>query len=291
MQIVTDSGTDVWVSSEEMIKLGIYVMPLTVTLDGVSYREGRDIQADDFYRLLAETDSLPITSQPSAGDFEEIYRRLAVNDPDILSIHISSGLSGTVNSARTAAQYVKEANVTIVDTKTLSAASGWQVVAAARAAQAGWTKAQILALIERISQAAESVYTLKELKYLIHGGRISHIKGLIASVLNIKPLIGVEKEGGTYVQLGQTRSFKRAMRGLVDLMAEQHAPGSRLRVQVLHSANPEGALTLRNAVDQRFDCEWLPLGQISLVLGAHTGPSMVGVAYALQTAFADAPGA
>ncbi len=291
MQIVTDSGTDVWVSSEEMIKLGIYVMPLTVTLDGVSYREGRDIQADDFYRLLAETDSLPITSQPSAGDFEEIYRRLAVNDPDILSIHISSGLSGTVNSARTAAQYVKEANVTIVDTKTLSAASGWQVVAAARAAQAGWTKAQILALIERISQAAESVYTLKELKYLIHGGRISHIKGLIASVLNIKPLIGVEKEGGTYVQLGQTRSFKRAMRGLVDLMAEQHAPGSRLRVQVLHSANPEGALTLRDAVDQRFDCEWLPLGQISLVLGAHTGPSMVGVAYALQTAFADAPGA
>jgi DegV family protein with EDD domain len=291
MQIVTDSGTDVWVSSEEMIKLGIYVMPLTVTLDGVSYREGRDIQADDFYRLLAETDSLPITSQPSAGDFEEIYRRLAVNDPDILSIHISSGLSGTVNSARTAAQYVKEANVTIVDTKTLSAASGWQVVAAARAAQAGWTKAQILALIERISQAAESVYTLKELKYLIHGGRISHIKGLIASVLNIKPLIGVEKEGGTYVQLGQTRSFKRAMRGLVDLMAEQHAPGSRLRVQVLHSANPEGALTLRDAVDQRFDCEWLPLGQISLVLGAHTGPSMVGVAYAPQAAFADAPGA
>ncbi len=291
MQIVTDSGTDVWVSPEEMIKLGIYVVPLIVTLDDVSYREGRDIQADAFYHLLADTDNLPVTSQPSAGDFGELYRRLAANDPEILSIHISSGLSGTVNSARTGAQHAPEANVTVVDTKTLSAAAGWQVVAAAQAAQAGWTKAQVLALIERIGQAAESVYTLKELKYLIHGGRISHIKGLIASVLNIKPLIGVEKEGGTYIQLGQTRSFKRAVGGLVDLIEKQHAPGSSLRVQVLHSANPEGAMMLRDAVEQRFDCEWLPLGQISLVLGAHTGPSMVGVAYAPQAAFADAPGA
>ena len=289
MQIVTDSGTDVCLSPDEMASLNIHVVPLVVTLEGASYREGVDIQPGEFYRLLAATDSLPITSQPSAGEFAGIYRRLAATDPDILSIHISSGLSGTANAARAGAELVPEANVTVVDTRTLSAAAGWQAEAAARAAKAGWLKERILGLIVRIGDASDSAYTLKELKYLIHGGRISHMKGLIASVLHIKPMIGVEKEGGTYVQLGQVRSFKRAVSGLADLIAKQHAPGSALRVQVLHAYNPEGAAMLREQVDQRFDCTWLPLGPMSLVLGAHTGPSMVGVAYAPLAAFADVP--
>ncbi len=287
MQIVTDSGTDVWLPAEQVAELNIHIVPLIVTLEGKSYREGVDIQPEEFYRLLAATDSLPITSQPSAGVFAEMYRQLAVTDPDILSIHMTSGLSGTFNAAQAGAKLVPEANVTLVDTKTLSAAAGWQVETAAQAAKAGWPKEQVLALMERIGAASESMYTLKELKYLIHGGRISHMKGLIASILNLKPLIGVEKVNGTYVQLGQVRTFKRAVKGLVDLMAQQHAPGSALRVQVLHAYNPEGAAMLRDLVDQRFDCTWLPVGPMSLVLGAHTGPSMVGVGYASLAAFPD----
>ena len=143
--------------------------------------------------------------------------------------------------------------------------------------------------MERIGAATNSIYTLKNLKYLIHGGRISHMKGLLASILNIKPLIGVEKEGGTYVQLGQVRTFKRAMQGLADLITKQHALGSKLRVQVLHSWNLEGAAALREQINKRFDCTWLPVGPMSLVLGAHTGPSMVGVAYAPVTVFDDVP--
>lgn len=289
MQIVTDSGTDLCLPPEQLDELGIHVVPLVVTLEGTSYREGVDIEPDEFYRLLAATDSLPTTSQPSAGDFAEMYRRLAINDPDILSIHISSGLSGTANAAQAGADLAPEANVTVIDTKTLSAAAGWQVKAAARGAKAGWPLEKITALMKKIGDASDSIYTLKELKYLIHGGRISHMKGLIASMLNIKPLIGVEKTGGTYEQMGQARSFKGAVKGLVDLIAEQHAPGSALRTQVLHSYNPEGATMLREQVNQRFDCTWLPMGFISLVLGAHTGPSMVGVAYAPQAAFADLP--
>ena len=289
MQIVTDSGTDLSIPSEQIDELGIHVVPLTVSLEGQTYREGVDIQPDAFYQKLAATESLPTTSQPSAGDLAAIYRRLAATDPDILSIHISSGLSGTVNAAQAGAAMVPEANVTIVDTKTLSAAAGWQVEAAARAGKAGWAMEQITALIERLGDASTSLYTLKELKYLIHGGRISHMKGLIASLLNIKPLIGVETVGGTYVQLGQARAFKGAVRGLVDLMSKQHAPGSALKVQVLHSANPGGAALLRDLVDQRFECTWLPVGPMSLVLGAHTGPSMVGVAFAPLAAFAEVP--
>jgi DegV family protein with EDD domain len=289
MNIVTDSGVDLLFPPERLAGLDIHVVPLVVTLDGQSYREGVDIQPEEFYRLLVASDNMPTTSQPSAGEFAEIYRRLAASDPEILSIHMSSGLSGTLDSARAGANLVPEANVTLVDTKTLSAAAGWQVEAAARALKGNWPMNQVLALLERISAASDSIYTLEELKYLIHGGRISHMKGLIASLLNLKPLIGVEKVNGTYAQRGQQRSFRGALRGLVDLIAEQYAPGSALQVQVLHAQNPQGAATLRELVDQRFECTWLPVGAMSLVLGAHTGPSMVGVAYAPAATFADMP--
>ena len=289
MQIVTDSGTDLNFTPEQAAEFNVHIVPLHVTLDEKSFREGVDIQPQDFYQLLAETDSLPITSQPSAGEFADLYRRLATKDPDILSIHMTSGLSGTYNSALAGAEMVPEANVTHVDTKTLSAAAGWQVEAAARAVKAGWAKDQILPLIQRIGHAAESVYTLNELKYLIHGGRISHMKGIIASLINIKPIIGVEKENGTYVQLAQVRTFKGALKGLVNQMLRKHEPGSELKVQVLHSMNPEGASILREEIDKVFKCSWLPIGPMSLVLGAHTGPSMVGVGYAALEVFEDIP--
>lgn len=289
MRIVTDSATDVYLPPEELARLNIHIVPLVVTLDGKTYRENVDIDPDTFYPMLEATDSLPTTSQPPVGDFVEMYKKLAEIDRDILSIHMTSGLSGTFSSASTAASMVPEANITLFDTKTLTAAAGWQVEAAARALKAGWSVDDALALAKRIGDATESVYTLNDLKYLIHGGRISHMKGLIASMLNLKPLIGVEKVGGTYVQMGQARTFKRALKGLVSIMAKNHAPGSRLRVQVLYSYNPEGAAMLRDEIGQHFTCNWLPVGPMSLVLGAHTGYSMVGVAYAPESVFDDVP--
>ena len=116
MQIVTDSGTDLNLSKEEAAEYNVHVVPLTVTLDGKSYLEGIDIKPGDFYDLLAASDGLPITSQPSAGQFADLYRRLAADDPEILSIHMTSGLSGTFNSALAGADLVPEANVTHVDT-------------------------------------------------------------------------------------------------------------------------------------------------------------------------------
>jgi len=289
MQIVTDSGTDVGLTPEQTAELNIHIVPLVVTLDGKSYREGVDIKPEDFYPILIESGNLPITSQPSAGEFADLYRSLAAKDPDILSIHMTSGLSGTYNSALAGAEMVPEANVTHIDTKTLSAAAGWVVKSAARAVKAGWAKDKVMDLTQRIGDACDSIYTLDELKYLIHGGRISHMKGIIASLINIKPMIGVEKVNGTYEQLGQVRTFKGALKGLVKVMGRKHKPGSELRVQVLHSNNPEGASLLREQVDKIYKCNWLPTGPMSLVLGAHTGPSMVGVGYGLEKAFADIP--
>jgi len=277
MQIVTDSGTDIGLSPKELEDLNIHIVPLVVTLDGKSYREGLDIQPDEFYDLLDASESMPVTSQPSAGDFAEVYRRLAAVDSDILSIHMTSGLSGTYHSAIGGSKMVPEANITHIDTKTLSAAAGWQVIAAARACKAGWKIEKITDLLKQIGDATESMYTLK------------HMKGLIASLLNIKPMIGVEKVNGTYIQLGQARTFKNAVQGLVDRIKAFHPPGTSLYVQVLHAFNPDGGEALRELVDKTFNCTWLPMRPMSLVLGAHTGRSMVGVAFAKSEVLARVP--
>lgn len=289
MQIVTDTGMDMYLPPELMPEIPIHIVPHTITLDGKSYRSGEDIQAEELQKLLMATPSFPVTSQPSAGDFAEVYRKLAVADPDILSIQMSSGLSGTYNAARLGAEMVSEANITVVDTKTLCAALGCQVAAAARALKAGWPVDKIVALVERIGTATESMYTLDDLKYLIHGGRISHMRGLLASMLKIRPLIGVEKVSGTYSQLGMARTFEKALQGLVDNMLKIHKPGTALRVQVLNSYNVPGAEALRDLIAPVFKCTWMPIHYMSPPLAAHTGPSMVGVAFAPADVFEGLP--
>jgi len=287
MQIVSDRGMDM--SPEQMAGLDIHLVPLTLTLEGKTYRSGVDIQPDEFYRLLESSATFPTTSQPSSGDFFELYRKLAADDPDILSIHISSGLSGTVNAARAGAEMVPEAHVTIFDSKTLSGAEGWLVEAAARAIKAGWSKERTLAMLERISAVTDTLYTLATLRYLIHGGRINHIKGLLAQVLNIKPIIGVEKERGTYVQHGQARTLDKAILKIADYVMERFAPGTEMRFQVLHGHNAEGAALLRRRLEELFKCTFLPTGPIAPVLGAHTGPGLVGLVFAPMSAFPKMP--
>ncbi|MGC9399444.1 MAG: DegV family protein [Anaerolineae bacterium] len=287
MQIVSDRGMDL--TAEQMAGLEIHLAPLIIQLDGKTYVSGVDIQPHEFYDLLKESEGMPTTSLPSPGDFAELYRELARRDPDILSVHISSGLSNTLNAAQQGARLVPEANVTFFDTMTLSAAEGWQVEAAARAAKADWPLERILALLEQVRDVTETLFTLPDLKYLIHGGRISHIKGLLASVLNIKPVIGVSKEDGRYYQREKKRTLKRAIQKIVDLIAEDVGEGTALRVQVMHANNPKDAVTLRGLIDARFDCSWLPVGSIAPVLGAHTGPGLVGVVYAPLAAYPELP--
>lgn len=289
MQIVTDSGTDYPLASNSHPDELVHIVPLAVQMGQSSYKDGGEVTHARFYQHLEASADLPTTSQPSAGQFAELYRQLAKKDPDILSIHLSSGLSGTVQSAEAAAKMVPEAKVTIVDTKTLSVSAGWQVDAAVRAIRAGWAKERILSLLQKIDTATNTFYTLNELKYLIHGGRISHMKGLLASLLQIKPLIGVDHHTGKYTQSGQARSFAGALKGLVNLISALIPAGESLRVQVVHALNPEGADQLHKLIDDVFKCTWLKSGPISFVLGAHTGPSLVGVCFAPQAVFTELP--
>ncbi|MGD0003366.1 MAG: DegV family protein [Anaerolineaceae bacterium] len=285
MQIVTDRGMDL--SPQQLAELALHFVPLQIILDGKSYSSGEDLQPEEFYRMLEQTSSYPTTSQPSVEEVARLYRKLAETDTEILSIHISSGLSGTINTARAAAASVPEANITIVDSLSLSAPFGWQVEAAAKALKAGWSREKIVAMLERLRTETRGVFTLATMKYLIHGGRISHLKGLLASMLNIKPVIAVETDHGTYVEMGKEMTLKRAIQKIVDLLESWYPAGTKLRVQPLHGDNLEGVEILCQRLLQAFNIHWEPVTTIGPVLGAHTGSSLVGLAVAPLAIFED----
>lgn len=276
MQIVSDRGMDL--APEQLANLNIHFAPLRIILDGITYTSGIDIQPDEFYQMLGHTDGFPLTSQPSAGEFAHLYQELSKQDNEILSIHISSGLSGTLNAARAGAAMVPEVKVTFWDSKTLSVPLGWQVQAAAQALIAGWSIERILTMLAQIRLNVEGIFTLSDLKYLIHGGRISHMKGLVASLLAIKPIIMVDKISGAYITAGQEITLNRAISKMVDLMQKRFGEGTRMRIQPLHGSNLEAIEILRGKLASWLDIRWEPLTPIAPVLGAHTGPSMVGMA-------------
>src|SRR5512133_1564801 len=169
MQIVTDQGADL--SPEQIEGFNIKSVPLNITINGKTYISGVDIDAKTFYEILTTTQAFPTTSQPSPGDFARVYRELAEDPPEILSIHMSAVVSAPVNTARLGADLVPEARVTIIDSKPLSCPLGWQVEAAAKGLRAGMTLEEVTRLLERIQKFAEGMYVVPDLKYLIHGGR------------------------------------------------------------------------------------------------------------------------
>jgi DegV family protein with EDD domain len=287
MKIVTDSGFDL--SPHQQEGMDLHTVPLKITLSEVTYLSGIDIQPEDFYKLLETTGDMPTTSTPSVGEFTTLYEKLAKEDPEILSIHISSGLSGTFNVALKASEEIKDAQITLIDTKSLSAEMGWQIEAAIRGIKAGWTKEKILALTQAVREKSEMIFTLPDLSYLIHGGRISHLKGLLASLLGIKPIIRVDKAAGKYADLSKHRTFSRAIDGLANYAATKFGEGSHLRVQIGHAGNPDAAEQLREKMEALFNCDWLPDCSISPVLGAHTGRGLVGMVFALAETFPAMP--
>lgn len=286
MKIVTDSGCDL--TREQCLELGVTMLPLKVQLGERTYLSGVDLTPEEFYDLLDQTEQMPLTSTPSVGDFEETYQKLAETDREILSIHISSGLSGTSNAAEVAARQA-DASVTVLDTLTLSSGTGWQVEAAARAVKAGWGKEQILGMLKQIQEATNAHFTLPDLKYLIAGGRISHLRGLLASLLGIKPIIEVNKTDGKYYDIGKKRSFLKAIQEIPALILKKYSEGTKLRAQIVHASNPEGGEMLRKAVNAVFQCEWLPDSQIGPALGAHTGRGLVGLIHASLAEYPQLP--
>lgn len=275
MKIVTDCAADM--SNEELEKLGILQAPLFI-----QFPEGEvnsaDISADEFYnRLEAMRPQIPTTAQPSSGIFAELYRKLAQIDKNILSVHISSGLSGTINSARDGGEQVKgEANVNFWDTLTLSGGERFQVMAAALADKAGWAMDKINERLTKIREKTEVIYTLDTLEYLARGGRIGRVQAMAGALLNLKPVIRVDTDG-KYSTVAKGRSIGKSMSIIADHLVEKYG-NAPVWVTVLHGRFAEKADQLTEEFKQKLNVAKLEVQRISPVLGVHTGPGIVGAA-------------
>ncbi len=283
MKIVTDSGADIPI--DEAKALGIDVAPLFI-----QFPEGEiassEISHDAFYdRLAAMAPQVPTTAQPSAGIFAEIYRQLA--GEEILSIHISSGLSGTIQSARLGAQEGTDTAVTLIDSLTLSGGQRFQVLAAAWAAHAGWPNEAIVTRLAEIRANTEVIYTLETLEYLARGGRIGRVQALAGSLLKIKPVIKVDKADGKYSTVGKGRTLTSTMTSIVDYLLAEYGSEKPLWVSVLHGKVPDKAETLAKMLKERLSVARQEVLRISPVLGVHTGPGIVGTAVVPMHLFAD----
>jgi DegV family protein with EDD domain len=275
MKIVTDCAADL--PKDELESLGITQVPLYI-----QFPEGEvnsaDITADEFYnRLEAMRPVIPSTAQPSSGIFSEIYKKIEQASSGILSIHVSSGLSGTINSARVGAEHIKEAVVNVIDSMTLSGGQRFQVLAAAKANKAGWSLKSILERLEKIRENTEVIYTLETLEYLARGGRIGRVQALMGSVLKIKPIIRVDHKDGKYSTVGKGRTISQNLSVIVDHIADLYG-SIPLWATVLHGRFAEGADALAKAMGEKLNIKKMEILRISPVLGVHTGPGIVGTA-------------
>ncbi len=275
MKIVTDCAADM--PNEELEKLGIIQAPLFI-----QFPEGEvnsaDISADEFYnRLEAMRPQIPTTAQPSGGIFAELYRKIAQAEKNILSIHISSGLSGTINAARDGGEQVKsEANVNHWDTLTLSGGERFQVLAAAFASKAGWAYHAIQERLAKIREKTEVIYTLDTLEYLARGGRIGRVKAMAGALLNLKPVIRVDTDG-KYSTVTTGRTLGKSMKAIADHLVEKYG-NTPLWVTVLHGRFEEKAEVLAEEFKEKLNIAKMEVMRISPVLGVHTGPGIVGAA-------------
>jgi len=233
---------------------------------------------DEFYnRLEAMRPNIPTTAQPSSGLFASLYEKLAETSKNILSIHISSGLSGTINSARVGAEQIKNAAVNVLDTMTLSGGERFQVLAAAWASSAGWGMEAIRERLTAIREQTEVIYTLETLEYLARGGRIGRVQALMGLALKIKPIIRVERKDGKYSTVSKSRTIPQALETITSHLQEMYTD-TPVWVTVLHGRFQDGADALSRMLAERLNAGKLEVMRISPVLGVHTGPGIVGAA-------------
>jgi DegV family protein with EDD domain len=279
--IVTDSAASI---PEALIQsLNIHWVPYYIHRGEEVLRDLVSIKRDAFYQWLPTAKELPKTASPGPGDYVTMYKTLAVQEgvSEIVSIHMTSKGSGAYQAAMAAKSVILEMlpdlHVEVIDTLNVSMCQGWMVVEAARAAVAGRSLADIVNLVKGMMPISRMIQTADTLKYLYMGGRIGRAKHLLGSLLNIKPLIGMED--GVIVPLGQARSRIKAYQTMVDMVEAVVGRVGKIKIAYVHAAAQEEADKLKKLFEERLTCVESLVAELSPALGVHTGPGTAGICY------------
>jgi DegV family protein with EDD domain len=263
--------------------LGIHLVPYYVHRGSETLRDLVTIRCDAFYDWLPTAKILPTTACPGPGEYAQLYQSLARDKGvrEIVSLHITSKGSAAFESAQAAKVMLNETvpnlHVEIVDTLNVSMCQGWMAIQAARAALAGKSVEEILRLVQAMIPVTRMVQTADTLKYLYLGGRIGRAKHLVGSLLNIKPLIGIED--GVIAPLGIARSRHKAYEAMVNLVEEAVGPHGKIRIAYVHAAALEEAQKIKELIEERLDCVESLFAELTPALGVHSGPGTAGICY------------
>lgn len=271
--LVTDSTADLTTALQK--ELNVHVVPLKVRFGAAEFHD-HELSAEDFYRRLAAGGPFPQTAQPSPADFLSLYRKLLASHDAILSIHLSTNLSGTLNAAALAKAELN-AEIALFDSKNISLGIGPLLKEAARLIAAQLPLSTIVQKLEATRDRIVTLFTLDTLDYLHKGGRIGKVPNLLGSLLKIKPLIRVN-EDGVYVLQGVARNLERAVKNMVQTFHEQAAGRKPSALFVAHGAALEAGQKLKKALEEAFQLPASAFTQVGPVIGAHTGPGTIGAA-------------
>lgn len=274
--IVTDSTA--YLSIEEREQYNITMVPLNVVMGDESWKEEEDLTTDTFYQEMKTTDKLPSTSQPAIGEFAEVYQALAEKGYDeIISIHLSSAISGTYQSAMAAANMVENAQVYGFDSEISCAPQGYYVIEAAKLALQGKSVSDILARLEEMKHSVKAYFMVDNLQHLHRGGRLNAAQLVVGSLLKIKPVLQFQDK--VIVPFEKVRTEKKALTRILDLLEEDAGANQPIVVTVIHANRKDKAEELAEQIRSTHPQANVSISYFGPVIGTHLGEGSIGISW------------
>lgn len=273
--IITDSTANIPQNLVEELELTI--APLVLIWDNVTYQDGVDIHPTEFYTRLAQSKSMPSSSQVTPETYKVLFKKLLDAGKEILVVTISAGLSGTMDSAIQAKALFPGKPIELVDSTTASMAMGFPVLLAARAAKAGASLQECKTIAEKAREKNGVFFVVDTLDFLHRGGRIGGAAHMVGNAFNLKPILTIN--AGKVDSAAKVRTQKKAIEKMLEMVSERLAGSKTCRLSVLHANAMTQADEIMSALIERFHPVETVFSEVSPVIGTHTGPGTVGVAY------------
>lgn len=273
--VVTDSTA--YLPQSVIDEYGIYIVPLSVNFGDETYREGMDMSSDEFYSYMGKAKELPTTSQPAIGDFLKLYEELAQEYDEVLSIHISSGISGTLSTAFSAANMVDNIKIETIDSEVSSYGLGFMVIEAAEMVLQGKNLDEIKVRIEWLVGNMRAYFIVDDLAHLHRGGRLNAAEFLIGSMLKIKPIIYFDDK--KLQPFEKIRTKKKAIDRIIELLATDASENTPIKCSVVHANIRGEAEELAERIRATYPIVEVNISEFGPVLGTHTGPGTIGLTW------------